>query len=265
MTYDAIRVMILTDNKGAFPFIPEHGFSLSIEAHGHQIIFDTGAGMLSHNADSAAIMLSDYDTLILSHGHNDHTGGIPSVISAHGAISAYAHADIAVNHYSKKSGTVKTITIPEESLLSLFSLPTRNLHLISSPVRITETIGLVCAVPRIHPCENELGYLYADHDCTEPDAINDELTLWIMTSKGLTVFTGCCHAGVMNTCDYIMHITGENRIDTLIGGLHLKTASPMRIRKTCDYINRTITHAIPCHCTGHTALTAMINACPNHH
>ena len=55
----------------------EHGLSLYIETQEHRLLFDTGASdLFIRNACLLHIDLQKVDYLILSHGHNDHTGGL---------------------------------------------------------------------------------------------------------------------------------------------------------------------------------------------
>lgn len=64
---------MLTDTKGE----GEWGFSALVEADGHKILFDSGTDSLLvlNNAKALGIDLSDVPVLILSHSHDDHTGG----------------------------------------------------------------------------------------------------------------------------------------------------------------------------------------------
>ena len=64
----------LTDHN----FCGEAGLSFFIETAEKKILFDTGLlGLFLMNAEKTGISLRDLDFLILSHGHNDHTGGLP--------------------------------------------------------------------------------------------------------------------------------------------------------------------------------------------
>ncbi|HQO70467.1 MAG TPA: MBL fold metallo-hydrolase, partial [Clostridia bacterium] len=55
----------------------EHGLSLYIETSGKRILFDSGAsGLFMENAIKMGINISDIDYAVISHGHNDHGGGL---------------------------------------------------------------------------------------------------------------------------------------------------------------------------------------------
>jgi 7,8-dihydropterin-6-yl-methyl-4-(beta-D-ribofuranosyl)aminobenzene 5'-phosphate synthase len=73
-----LAIMILVDNQaGRTGLLSEHGLSLWIEADNRRILFDTGqSDMLVRNAEGLGIDLRTADTLVLSHGHYDHTGGV---------------------------------------------------------------------------------------------------------------------------------------------------------------------------------------------
>ena len=59
----------------------EHGFSVYIETDTHRILFDTGCGSLFlENARKLDVDLSLIDTLIISHGHYDHAGGVRTLL-----------------------------------------------------------------------------------------------------------------------------------------------------------------------------------------
>ena len=55
----------------------EHGLSLYIETNGKKILFDSGASRLfMENAEKMDIDIASIDYAIISHGHNDHGGGL---------------------------------------------------------------------------------------------------------------------------------------------------------------------------------------------
>lgn len=75
------RITILVDNRASHGLLAEHGFAVWIEAAERRLLFDTGQGSaLGHNAGNLDIDLRTADALVLSHGHYDHTGGVPLVM-----------------------------------------------------------------------------------------------------------------------------------------------------------------------------------------
>ena len=75
-------VRILCDNNiGRLDFLGEHGFAALIEGKQGRFLFDTGQGLtLPHNLKAAGLELRDLQAVVLSHGHYDHTGGLPCVL-----------------------------------------------------------------------------------------------------------------------------------------------------------------------------------------
>lgn len=69
----------MPDSKGEL--ICEHGLSLQIEFRGKRILFDTGqTGDFLKNAEKLKKSMQDLDMIIISHGHYDHSGGVPKLV-----------------------------------------------------------------------------------------------------------------------------------------------------------------------------------------
>ena len=72
-------INLVEDTAGDNGCIHEHGLSFYIETKKHKLLMDCGAtNMLLHNAKHLKVDLTQVDTVILSHGHYDHSGGILS-------------------------------------------------------------------------------------------------------------------------------------------------------------------------------------------
>ena len=75
MSNEPVKITLLVDNEAADGLEKEHGFAAWVEAGGRRILFDTGhMGALQANASRLGIDLKQADTLVISHGHRDHTG-----------------------------------------------------------------------------------------------------------------------------------------------------------------------------------------------
>ena len=73
-----MKIVTLVENScGAQNCIAEHGLSIYIETEKHKLLLDTGqTDAVVRNAETLGIDLTAVDTVILSHGHYDHSGGI---------------------------------------------------------------------------------------------------------------------------------------------------------------------------------------------
>ena len=73
-----MRLFTLVENtQGQGGCICEHGLSIYIETQRHRLLVDCGqTDAVVSNARALGIDLAAVDTVILSHGHYDHSGGI---------------------------------------------------------------------------------------------------------------------------------------------------------------------------------------------
>ena len=77
-----LSLTVLVENSAPAnrDLIGEDGLSFFIETEGTKILFDTGlSGLFLANAEKLATGLRDLDYVVLSHGHIDHTGGLPAL------------------------------------------------------------------------------------------------------------------------------------------------------------------------------------------
>lgn len=259
-----VRITILVDNiSNDRIFHKEHGLSLWVEADNHRIVFDTGqSDILCHNAIKCGVDFSTADSLILSHGHYDHTGGVADVLVSNPKIAVFCHPGIFIPRYSQHvDGRLHQIGIGNVTAGALHRR-VDTIHWISQPTTITNHIGITGPIPRVVEYENTGGDFFLDTDATRPDSIDDDSAMWITTPKGLVVVTGCCHSGLVNTLMYIQTLTDNKPIYAVIGGFHLLNATQKRLTETCNYLkNSGVKKIIPCHCTGEKAVEYMEKEC----
>jgi len=250
-----MKITILVDNQAAGQLRGEHGLALWIEAEGRQILFDTGQGhALEPNARVLGLDLGRTEVLVLSHGHYDHTGGIPAVLRRAREIQVYGHPGIVEPRYSIRDGAAKLISMPSESLAALDRLPAANLHWVSQPVNLSERIGLTGPIPRETGYEDPGGPFYLDPEGRRPDPIDDDLALWVKTDQGLVVCVGCSHAGLVNTLNQVRRLASGLSVYAVIGGFHLLQAGRARMEQTLAALRLLEPErVIPCHCTGEQA------------
>ncbi len=257
-----LRLQLLVDNESPADLLSEHGFSAWIEAGERRLLFDTGQGTaLMHNAERLGIDLSCADTLLLSHGHYDHTGGVPAFLAVNRSATVISGRDLAARRYSCHPGqAVRYIGINENTQRALAELPASRRVEPESAFQLTPGIGIGAAIPRLSPFEDSGGPFFLDPEQRQADHISDELVLWLASEAGLVIVTGCCHAGLVNTINYVRRISGIERIHALVGGLHLLHADARRLDPTLEFLASCAPDfVIPCHCTGAQAIDRLRN------
>ena len=74
-------VNLIENTEGCSGCASEHGLSFYIETVKHKLLVDTGAtDTFIRNAEILGVDLAAVDTVILSHGHYDHGGGLPAFV-----------------------------------------------------------------------------------------------------------------------------------------------------------------------------------------
>ena len=187
----------MVDNLSDSGLNTEHGLSLLIQVDGHSIVFDTGQGAaLFANADAMNIDLKRPEILALSHGHYDHTGGIPELLRINPDIRIFHHPAATVKRYSlHPDKPVKDISMPDAAAAALDNYPRNLLQHVAAPVEIFKGIWLTGEIPRVTQFEDVGGPFFLDAEGQLPDSIIDDMALWIETPAGLVIVLGCCHSG----------------------------------------------------------------------
>jgi len=252
-----MKVTVLVDNEASDGLSAEHGLSLWIEVADKHILFDTGQGRaLEPNVYALNIELCETDMLVLSHGHYDHTGAVTHVLSASPAMRVFCNDGVVVRRYSVHPGqTPRDISMPLPAAEAILGLPPDRIQWLADPTDILTGVGVTGPIPRKQPLEDTGGPFFLNAAGTIPDLISDDVAMWIRTDNGLIIIVGCCHSGLINTVDYVQHITGQTQIAGIIGGLHLQNASPERLDSTCAALQQwRPDFVVPCHCTGREAV-----------
>ena len=254
-----MKLTILTDNTTRIDayYLGEPAVSYYIECDGSKYLFDTGySDVYLKNAEKMGINLHQLDGIIFSHGHNDDTGGLEYLPESIRDIPLYAHpAAFAPKAYD---GMSVGSTISEEDLSNRFQL-----CLSAEPVRLSEHLFFLGEIPRANDYEGKapIGLRFLDQTW-EPDYLPDDTALVYCGRDGLTVITGCSHAGICNITEYAKDVCGDNRIEGIIGGFHLLEMNS-QVDYTVDYLKSQRPRLLcPCHCTCFHARAALQNAMP---
>ena len=245
------------------PLIAEHGLSLLIETFREDqkqtYLFDAGFTKdgVPHNIEKLGVDLNKISSIVISHGHPDHTGALAEILkTAEKKIPVITHPSAFLKRYLVfPDGTrVLSNTFMEKALDDAGAevLLSGDLAILGPGVVATGEIDMVNDFEQHFP----LAY-YEQNGEMEKDFFPDEKSLIInLKDKGLIVLSGCGHRGIINTVEYAKRATGIEQVHAVIGGFHLTGTTPMeKIERTVEEMKRIEPDfIIPTHCTGWKAM-----------
>ena len=254
--------------------IAEHGFSALIQVKcGDKkgtVILDAGVSTngILYNIDVLGIDLTEVKSVILSHGHIDHTLGLSGLFERLGSqkVSLVYHPDAFLERkVIMPGGQEINISAPK-----IADLRRENVTFIENdePTLLADDMILVSGeIARTTDFEKGFPIHYTKHnDNWENDPLikDDQCVILNVRGKGLVIISGCAHAGIINTIRYAQALTGTQQVYAVIGGLHLsggifEKIIPVTISEL-QKINPT--YLMPVHCTGWSAMHQIANAMP---
>ena len=251
----------------------EHGFSMLIrvfkDGNTKSVLFDTGISSdgLVENAEHMGISLSEVESIVISHGHYDHFGGLRSAVKAvnKADLPIIVHENMFKTRGSAnlKGAVRKYPEFPTTAELS-------SAKLVSTKQPSLTADDLVCVTGEI-PRKTSFETGYTQHKAfvrgtwkSDPWILDERAVTINIKGNGLVVLSGCAHAGIINTVIYAQQITGTKKVYAVMGGFHLAGKTfENRIQPTIEELQRINPELIvPSHCTGWKAMCAMAKAFP---
>jgi 7,8-dihydropterin-6-yl-methyl-4-(beta-D-ribofuranosyl)aminobenzene 5'-phosphate synthase len=254
--------------------IAEHGFSMLIRLFcngvSHSVLFDTGGSPegVVINAERMGVDLSEIETIVLSHGHYDHFGGLLTILRVVNKqdLPIIVHEDMfKTRGIAESNGTIrKCPDFPTDDEVK----PARYVRT-KQPYLIADKTVLVTG-EILRETDFERGFpqhrVFINGQWQPDPWIWDDRAIVInIKQKGLVVISGCAHAGIINTVHYARQITGTDNVFAIIGGFHLagKEYEP-RINQTVEKLKLiNPKFLVPSHCTGWKGIYAIARAMPN--
>ena len=227
-----MKFQFLVDNKTEnAKCMAEWGLSVLIETGGKKILLDAGTTDLYRtNAEVLGVNLQDVDALVISHGHFDHTGGVPSFVEVNDKAPVYLHKDALYEAYGETDGKVETeacsIQWSEEEMNAIWP----RIQFTSGTVQLYDDVTIIGDIPDLE------GY-----PATEQ--------FWRHIEKE-------DESG--ETERHVQNLMPGKRIAGLIAGMHLYPASPeIRHKIVQEIASLDMDVVFPVHCTGMDAILQM--------
>lgn len=254
------------------------GLSLLITAHidgaRRSVLFDAGpeAYAFERNAQRLAADLGAVEGVVLSHGHWDHAGGLPTAIklikgAADGrAIPVHVNPGMfGARGFLRQDGSVFPLG-PVPTIDELTAAGGAVVNSIEPRLLLDDTFFLSGEIPRVTAYERGLprAVRRAADGAWEPDPlILDERFLAVhVQGRGVVVFSACSHAGIVNVLTHASALFDPIPTFAAMGGLHL--SGPTNEKWIDDTVRDlrafNLKRLIPGHCTGWRATHALIHA-----
>ncbi len=260
-----VKLTILSENRVVDPNLrAEQGLSVFVETENGNILFDVGqTNALVENAREMDIDLESVQKIVLSHGHYDHTGGLPFVLEIIRSIDVVCHPALTNKKYKIYPAGRTNIGVPWEKR-DIISKGAKFIYK-THPFEVIPDVWISGEIPRSSAFEYvEDAYQQKPSVSYLHDEIHDDLCLVLNTSKGLIILLGCGHAGPINSIKQSMRITHNQQIYAIIGGMHLQHSPDEKIKKIVkNLITLDPDYVLPLHCTGFPAITRIITAFPD--
>lgn len=250
-----MKIITLIENtQGEESCVSEHGLSLYIETDKHKILADTGAtGAFAENAERLGVELGSIDTVILSHGHYDHSGGILTFTEKNCHAKIYMQQNAAGDFYHGERYIGIDRQIPD--------LP--QVEMIQGDRVLDGQLSLFSNITgrRCFPQSN-LALTRKYNGKEQQDTFDHEQCLVIKEGTEQVLVSGCAHNGILNILDRYREIYG-GMPTRVISGFHMmkKTSyteeEKRLILETAKELAGYETVFYTGHCTGDEAFALM--------
>jgi len=217
---DALEIMPVIDNHTiADKFIPEDGVSYYVKTANDRILFDVGwnkeaveTSPLLSNLNAMSLSFADFTSLVISHNHPDHVGGM-----------SFRNKEITTG--------VKDLTLPIYTPIAM-TCGNKSTTFVSTPTLLGQDIGSTGPL-------SEQMYV--------PGTAYEQALMVNVKGKGLVLISGCGHPQINTMVSQATAVTGLP-VYAVVGGTHLfytavESAFWRRIMGSTKFLARGTTQA----------------------
>jgi len=214
-----------------------HGQALLIEDEKYKILFDVGeiAENLVYNLEQMKISRDDITHIVLSHNHIDHSGAMIKLKNFFLKSKLFITDDFETQHLKPMGSKYKYLKNYDSSNVNL-SYSKNELEYLKNATVTTRGQQII---PNL--------YTTGSLDATP----HEQSLIYNQKEKGINIILGCSHPGIEKIVEESINVTGNNKVRSIIGGLHLNKMDKTEVEKISKFLKRLNLEAIfTNHCTG---------------
>lgn len=214
-----MEIKIVFDNTNLNEkFMPGWGFSCLVD---RTVLFDTGekTESLFANMKNLNIDISKIKTVVISHNHWDHTGGLWGLLEKTENIDVYGCPGFEDEFKEKVTSLGVNLILSE----------------------------------KLTPLKNNI-FTTGEIEGKYKGSFIAEQALLIKKEKGITIITGCSHPGIIKIIKNVKEDFPEEKINFVFGGFHLMDKDKREIELIVEKFKELGVEKVgPTHCTGYEA------------
>lgn len=259
-----ISVKVLLENTTiSKEFRNRHGLSLAIQRDDRTLLLDVGPDRrFLHNAPRLGVDVARAETLLLSHHHVDHTGGLDHFCAANEAAPVHLFGDTSVSLYAR---VLQALRVPIGLRCSRASRARIVEH--QDDVAIDERTHFLRHTRRTSPMPSlNVNLLMREQGTIRPDDFRHEGVLVLLDGDEMVLFNSCSHNGVINSIETALARFPDSRIRAYVGGFHFRdpisrrTEKPEALEAFADHFATNDIRLYTGHCTGEKVITHLQGA-----
>lgn len=241
-----MKLKVLEDNNTFIDmyYLGEPAVSYYIEDGEDKILFDVAySDAFLKNAKKMNVNIDNVNKVVISHGHDDHTGGLKYFFDKKRDVELISHPE-SFNYKEDDTGLYIGASLSKEELSELCKL-----NLSKEPIQVSKYITYLGQIPILNDFEPRytIGKSIINGEKVD-DNIEEDSALVYKGDNGLFIITGCSHSGICNIIEYAKKVCKDDRILGVIGGFHL-FENDDRLKHTINYLkDNNIKYLYPSHC-----------------
>ena len=240
-----MKITMLVENTSSRDDIgAEHGLSIYIETTSHKLLFDVGkTDLFLKNAQTLGIDIKDVDTLIISHGHYDHGGGLSAFLEYNQKAKIYISKYAFLDYFAKNEryiGLDKTLANNSRFIFT------------SDELKIDDELYLFSGnnLKRDENMAKANLFIMQNGKMVEDEFLHEQYLIITEDEKSV-VISGCSHKGILNVASWCERY----KPSAIIGGFHFMEVEcdecgENLIKNTSKALLNFGVMFYTCHCTG---------------